>query len=123
MWSHGLILLLLNPPYFRLHRCHTSTGCLLVDWPFLGRRLAQPGNVELQVGVLLLGTLSGSYMESYPEVSNPNMLVYKFRTYNMILIQNEHVKIDETYIDTQGRFKENHSSVMDVLGRLASKLL
>ena len=49
-----------------------------------------------------------------PDVSNPNMLVYEFRTTHMNFIQNKHVKLEETYIDTQGRFKANLSNVMDV---------
>ena len=50
------------------------------------------------------------------------MFVYDFRTYHMSFIQNEHVKLDNTYIDTQGRFKANLSNIMDVLGRLTYKL-
>ena len=40
----------------------------------------------------------------------------------MSFIQNKHVKLDETYIYTQGHFKENFSNAMDILGRLTSKL-
>ena len=54
--------------------------------------------------------------------SNPNMIVYEFRTSHMDFIQNKHVKHDETCIDTQGHFKAHLSNVMDVLGRLTSKL-
>ena len=43
-------------------------------------------------------------------------------TYHIFFVQNEHVKIDDTYIDKQGRFKEKLSNVMDVLRRLTSKL-
>ena len=42
------------------------------------------------------------------------MFVYYFRTYHMIFIKNKHVKLDETYIDIQGRFKTNLSNVVDV---------
>ena len=51
------------------------------------------------------------------------MFVYGFGTYHMSFIKNEHVNLYETYIDSQGRFKANLSKVMDVLGRLTSKLL
>ena len=40
----------------------------------------------------------------------------------MNFIQIEHVKLDETCQDTQGRVKANLSNVMDVVGRLTSKL-
>ena len=40
----------------------------------------------------------------------------------MSFIQNKHIKLDETCIGTQCCFKENLSNVMDVLGRLTSKL-
>ena len=40
----------------------------------------------------------------------------------MNLIQNEHVKLDEICIDTQGRFKANLLNIMEVIGRLTSKL-
>ena len=63
----------------------------------------------------------GSFRDSYLDVSTQNMFLYKFRTYHMIFIKNEHVKLDETYIDTQGYFKAHLSNVMDVLGRLTSK--
>ena len=56
------------------------------------------------------------------EVSNPNMFYYEFRTYHKSFIQKEHVKLDETYIDSQGHFKANLSNVMGVLGRLTSKI-
>ena len=56
------------------------------------------------------------------DVSKPNILVYKFVSYNIIFIMNEHVKPDKTCIDTQGHFKVNLSNVMDVLRRLISKL-
>ena len=49
-----------------------------------------------------------------PDVSNPNMIIDEFRNSHMNFIQNKHVKLEETYIDTQGRFKANLSNVMDV---------
>ena len=58
----------------------------------------------------------------FQDVSNPNILVYDFSTSHMNFIQNEHVKLNETGIDTQGRFKRKLSNVIDVLGRLTSKL-
>ena len=61
-------------------------------------------------------------MESYPNVSTPNMFIYEFGTYYTSFIKNEHVKLDKTYIDTQGHFKTNLSNVMNVLGSLTSKL-
>ena len=39
------------------------------------------------------------------DVSNPNINVYDINTCNMNFIQNEHVKLDETFLDTQGLFK------------------
>ena len=51
----------------------------------------------------------------------PNMLIYDFRTSNINFIQNEQVKLDETYLDTHGSFKANILNVMDVVGRFASK--
>lgn len=41
-----------------------------------------------------------------PDVSNPNKLVYKFRTSHINLIQNGHVKLNETCIVTKGQFKQ-----------------
>ena len=55
-------------------------------------------------------------------VSNPNMILNEFRISPMNFIQNEHVKLDETCLDTQGSFKATLSNVIDVLGRLTSKL-
>ena len=40
----------------------------------------------------------------------------------MSFIHNKHVKLDETCIDTQGHIKANLLNVMDVLGRLTSKV-
>ena len=40
----------------------------------------------------------------------------------MNFIQNEHIKLDKTCLDTQGHFKANLSNFMDVLGLLTSKL-
>ena len=48
------------------------------------------------------------------DVSNPNMTVYVFITTHLNFIQNERVKLDETYLDTQGHFKATFSNVMDV---------
>ena len=56
------------------------------------------------------------------DVSKPNMLIYEFRTSHINFIQNEQVKLDKTCKDTKGHFKSNLSNVMDVLGRLTSKL-
>ena len=50
------------------------------------------------------------------------MFVYEFKNYQINFILNKHVKLDETYIDTQGHFKANLSNIMDVLGLLTSKL-
>ena len=38
----------------------------------------------------------------------------------MIFIQNEHVKLDEKYIDTQVRLRTSLSNVMGILGCLTS---
>ena len=56
------------------------------------------------------------------DVSNQNVILYDFRTYHMNIIQNKYIKLDETCLDIQGRFKANLSNIMDVLGRLTSKL-
>ena len=40
----------------------------------------------------------------------------------MNFTQNEHVKLNETCLDTKGHFKATFSNFMDVLGRLTSKL-
>ena len=53
-------------------------------------------------------------MDLDPDVSNTNILSYEFRTYNVSFIKNEHLKLDETCIDTQGYFKANLLNVMDV---------
>ena len=50
----------------------------------------------------------------FPEFSNPNMIVYDFRTSQLNFIQNKHVKLNETCLDTQGHFKATFSNVMDV---------
>ena len=60
--------------------------------------------------------------DNFPDSSSPNTIFYEFRTYHMSLLKNKHVKHDETYIDTQGRFKAIVSNIMDILGRLTSKL-
>ena len=49
-------------------------------------------------------------------------MVYKFNTYHMNFIQNEHVKLNKTILDIKGRLKEYLSNALDVLGRLTSKL-
>ena len=57
-----------------------------------------------------------------PYVSDPKIISYDFRSSHVNLIKNEHVKLNETRLDTQGCLKENLSNVMDVLGRLTSQL-
>ena len=77
-----------------------------------------------------MGTNFGSFLKDplmvlgdiWLDVFNQNMIEYNFRTYHMNFNQNKHVKLDEIYIDTQGRLKANLSNVMDVLGSLTSKL-
>ena len=58
----------------------------------------------------------------FPEFSNANTTVYKFITYHMNFVKNEHVKLNETCLDTQGRFKPHFLNIMDILGLLTSKL-
>ena len=48
-------------------------------------------------------------------VSKLNMIFYNFRTSYMNLIKKEHVKLNETCINSEGRFKANLLNVMDVL--------
>ena len=59
--------------------------------------------------------------DNFPEFSYPNMILYKFNTYHMNFIQNEHVKHKETGLDVQGRLKAYLSNALDVLGRLTFK--
>ena len=54
------------------------------------------------------------------DLSNPKNILQNFITPHMNLIQNEHIKLDETFLDTEGHFKATLSNVMDVLGRLTS---
>ena len=69
-----------------------------------------------------LGHHNGSFLKDpwmvlgdvYPNVSNPNILVYNIRTSHINFIQCEHVELDETCIDTQGRFKAKLSNVKNV---------
>ena len=51
------------------------------------------------------------------------MIVYNFNTSNMNFIQNEHVKLNQTLLDVQGRLKAYLSNIFDVLGQLTSKHL
>ena len=50
------------------------------------------------------------------------MISYKFNTYHMNFIQNEYVKLDETFLGVQGRLNAYLSNALDVLGCLTSKL-
>ena len=52
----------------------------------------------------------------------PNMTVYKFNTFDMNFIQNEHVKLNETRLDVQGQLNIYLSNTLDILGHLTSKL-
>ena len=61
-------------------------------------------------------------VDFFAEVYNLNMIVYDFITSNMNFTQNEHVKLDERCLDTQGRFKVTLSNIMDVLGHFTSKI-
>ena len=96
-----------------------------IDWP-TGRWLPT-------VGWAVLDSFSqqfGSFLKDpwrvlgdvFLDISNPKMILFDFITSHMNFIQNEHVKLDKTCIDTQGCFKANLSNVMDILGRLTSKL-
>ena len=58
----------------------------------------------------------------WQEFSRRNMISYEFITSHMNFTLNEHVKLDETYLDTQGHFRVTHLNVIDVLGCLTSKL-
>lgn len=58
----------------------------------------------------------------FADLSNPNMTIYEFRTSNNNFIQNEQAKLDETCLNTEGYVKETLSNIIDVLGRLNSKL-
>ena len=61
--------------------------------------------------------------DTCPDFSHKNMILYVFITSYMIFIQNEHVKLNETYLDTQGHFKEELSNVTDVLWGLPPNLV
>ena len=56
-----------------------------------------------------------------PNVSNPKMILYKFITSHINFIENEHVRLNETCLDTQGHFKENLLNIMNIPGLLTSK--
>ena len=58
----------------------------------------------------------------FPDVSNPNMILYEFITLHLNFIQKEHVKFNETCLNVQGRLKTYLSNTLDVLGHLTSKL-
>ena len=68
-----------------------------------------------------MGTLEGSFFKDpwmvlgdfCLDISNPNIILHEIITSKMNFIQNEHVKREETFLDTQGRFKANLSNVMD----------
>ena len=49
-----------------------------------------------------------------PDVSNPKIILYDFRTFHINFKQNKHIKLDKTYQDKQDPFKANLSNVMDV---------
>ena len=76
------------------------------------------------------GTTFGSFLNDpqmvlgdvIPDILNPNMILHYFRTTHMNFTQNEHVKLDETCLDTQGHFKATLLNIMDVLGCFTSKL-
>ena len=51
------------------------------------------------------------------------MILYKFNTYHINFIQNEHVRFNKTFLNIQGRLKAYLSNTLDVLGRLTSKLI
>ena len=50
----------------------------------------------------------------FPNISNPNMIVYEFITYHINFMKSGHIKLDETCLDTQGLFKAHLSNVIDV---------
>ena len=78
----------------------------------------------------VLASRKGSFLKDpwlvlgdvFPDVFNPNMIVCEFISSHMNFLHNELVKPDKTCIDTQGCFKLTLSNVMDILGRLTSKL-
>ena len=94
------------------HRLAYEPSFASVIWGRLGHQLGS----FLKDPWIVLGDV-------YPDVSNPNIIVYDFRTYKMNFIQNAQVKVDKTCLETQSRSKPNLSNTMDVLGRLTSKLL
>ena len=51
-------------------------------------------------------TLGWSFGDVCMDVLNPNMIFYDFTNFQVNFIKNKHVKLDETWLDTQGRFKE-----------------
>ena len=50
------------------------------------------------------------------------MFVYDLTICHINFIQNKHAKLDETHQGTQVHFKANLSNVMEILGRMTSKL-
>ena len=110
---------------FRISGYIDETYRQTVSW-LTGRRVVRRLATAWLCWVQMLGSYLrapyGSYVESYVDVSTPNMCVYLFRTYHMSFIQNKHVKHDETYIVTQRCFKTSLSNDVNIFGRLTSKL-
>uniref|UniRef100_UPI003390CA14 hypothetical protein n=1 Tax=Acinetobacter baumannii TaxID=470 RepID=UPI003390CA14 len=91
-----------------------------------GRRLPSVGGTALGSFVQQHGSfLKDPWLvlgDVFPEVFKSNMTVYDLITSHINFIQNERLKLDETCLDTQGHFKLTLSNIIDVLGRLTSKL-
>ena len=112
----------LEIPRIILDPCLPYTGCRLdnelsfasVDWD--GPRQPLTQMEVLPEGPLVgpWGCLPGRFQSKY--------YCIQVRTSHINFIQNKHVKLDKTCLDTQGCFKANLSNVMDIVGRLTSKL-
>ena len=79
------------------------------------------GSVDIKFGSFLKDPLL-VLGDVFPDVSRTNMTLYEFNTSHMNFDPKQTRKLDETCLDIQGRSKAHLSNIMDVLGRLTSKL-
>ena len=109
-------------PIISFHRIHPSAGRRLAHElsmpPSFG---AAWDNLDIEFWSFLKDPLM-VHGDNFQEFSNPNTIFYEFNTSHIIFILNEHIKLNETSLGTQGHFKVHLSNIMDVLGCLTSKL-
>ena len=109
-------------PRIFIHRLHPSTGHRFTHEslipPYFG---AAWDSLDIEFG-FFLKVSSMALGDNFLDVFNPNTIVYEINISHITFIQNKHVKLNETCLDTQGHFKAHLSNIMNVLGRLTSKL-